>query len=1031
MNKKLHARIITMALAFFIIKYGFSQQMNDWENPKAVSFNTVPAHAWFLPADSSAVLNLDGTWKFKLVNNTTLRPTGFQKNDFDHSEWDSIKVPSHWQTQGYDSYIFTDVEYPIPPDPPKVPSNFNPVGSYIREFILPENWSLEAVFLRFGAVNSFFYCWVNGQYVGFSKDSKTPAEFDVSSLLKKGKNVIAIQVLRFSDGTYLEGQDMWKLSGIERSVLLIKRPAYFVRDFFVEAGLDGSFQNGIFKLSVAMAGKAKGDLGSLEVKLFSADSQKHPIVSMLREFTSDSVYFDFTLPNVKPWNAEEPNLYTMILIQRNRKGKVVEKIQRSVGFRKIEIRNGLFLLNGKAIKLKGVNRHEHHMITGKVITRASMIEDIKLMKAYNINAVRNSHYPNAEEWYELCDKYGLYIVDEANIECDGMAFHPLKTLSDHPDWKNAYLDRTIRMVERDKNFCSIITWSLGNESRFGKNFEATYNWIHLRDGTRPVQYEEAGDNAFTDIFCPMYKSPHVLLEYVKEWRSRPLILSEYAHMMGNSGGNFKEYWDLIYRYPQLQGGFIWDFSDQTFLRKNEKGDSYWAYGSDLGNVGVTSDTSFCADGLFQANRRPHPQAYDVKRIYQPVTFESLPFSNVVKIQNRFDFMTIRNHQLRWKVKSSGIVIKEGIVDGLTIVPGKDTLLQLPLPNSENLNQNMSFIHLELINNESSELSPDNHVLANMQFALTGTKNVKQTSSTQYTSVSIDNSDSIFRLQNDLFTITFNKTNGWLTELGSKGKNYLKAPMIPDFWRAVTDNDIGNSLQLRASVWQQAMDYCQLLNFDMIELNDTGWIINTKHFLPTVNARYETTYKIFRDGLIQVTSSMKVYGDRLPELPRFGWRLLVDNRLNQVEWFGRGPFDNYSDRKFAADIDLYLQSADSLYHPYPRAQESGYRTDNRFLRMKATNGPGIQISTDSLFSFGVLPFNRSKIDFNRAKNIHGSTVQRDDYYWLNIDLMQMGVGGDNSWGAKTHAIYTLPYQDYQFKFQLQLINSHLKIPYNNK
>ncbi len=1025
MNKFFNARIIAMSLAFFITTLSWSQQLNDWENPKAVSFNTVPAHAWFLPADSGAVISLDGTWKFKLVNNPALRPMDFYRNEFDSRTWDTIRVPSNWQTQGYDSYIFTDVEYPIPPDPPYVPADFNPVGSYIRNFELPEDWSGEAIYLRFGAVNSFFYCWVNGQYAGFSKDSKTPAEFDISRLLKKGKNSIALQVFRFSDGTYLEGQDMWKLSGIERSVLLIRRPPYHIRDFFVEAGLDATYQNGVFALSVALEGVRKDGLGSLELKLFTATPEHRQIVSKIHGIKNDSVYFSFTIPDVKSWNAEEPNLYAMVLIHRNKKGRILETIKRQVGFRKVEVRNGLLLLNGKAIKLKGVNRHEHHMITGKVITRESMIEDIRLMKAFNINAVRNSHYPNAEEWYELCDQYGLYVVDEANIECDGMAFHPLKTLSDHPDWKAAYLDRTIRMVERDKNFCSIITWSLGNESRFGKNFEATYRWIHKRDKTRPVQYEEAGDNAFTDIFCPMYKSAPVLLEYVREWRSRPLILSEYAHMMGNSGGNLNEYWDLIYRYPQLQGGFIWDFSDQTFLRKEETGKWYWAYGSDLGKVGATSDTSFCADGLFQADKKPHPQAYEVRKIYQPVLFESIPFSKGVKIKNRYDFKTIRKHELKWGVKSNGIIVAEGIIENLIIPAGRDTIIQLPLAEAESLIENLSFIHLELINKESADLLPANHVVADMQFALPGTRKISRVVPSYNRSPGIDTTGTIFRLENDLITIGFNRTTGWLTVLGTKGENFMKAPMLPDFWRAVTDNDIGNSLQLRASVWQRAVDSSQLLYFDIQQLADSGWMVVTRHYFPSVKALYKTTYKIGHSGEMQVSAMMSVQGERFPELPRFGWRLLVDDRFNVVEWFGRGPFDNYSDRKSAADIDLYQQSADSLFHPYSRAQESGYRTDTRYLRMLAKNKMGIQICSDSLFSFGVLPFNRSKIEFNRTKNIHGSTVIKDSYYWLNVDLMQMGVGGDNSWGAKTHAIYTLPYQDYQFTFQLQLLHSLLE------
>ena len=1006
-------------------------QLQDWENPQLVSRNTLEPHAWFLPfgsleevksGKSSSQVSLDGTWKFHWVKTTTERPLDFFRPDFDHRSWKDIRVPAHWQTEGFDSYIFTDVEYPIPPDPPRVPEAFNPVGSYVREFELPRGWQGQTVTLRFGAVNSFFYCWINGQYLGFSKDSKTPAEFDVSPYLRKGTNKLAVQVFRFSDGTYLEGQDMWKLSGIERSVTLIRRAPYHLRDFFVKASLDDSFQQGLLELDLAFAGRGLAKDHTVEVRLLDAeDSSRTVFQTTLPVGSNDSVRLQQSIPSVKAWNAEQPHLYNLLLLLRNRRGKVEEVVRHRVGFRRVEIRNGLFLVNGRPVKLKGVNRHEHDMLQGKVITSQSMVQDILLMKQYHINAVRTSHYPNGEEWYELCDQLGLYVVDEANIECDGMAFHPLQTLSDHPDWKWAYLDRTRRMVERDKNFACIVTWSLANESRFGKNLEATYQWTRQRDPSRPVQYEEARENPFTDIFCPMYKSPGFLLEYVKEWKARPLILSEYAHMMGNSGGNLSDYWDLIYRYPQLQGGFVWDFSDQAFFKKDSSGRAYWAYGSDMGTVGATSDTSFCADGLFQADRNPHPQAFELKKVYQPVQFTALPMGNAIRVRNRYDFTTLHQATLSWSVKTAGSLVSSGNITAILLSPGSDTTLYLPIPPLTELPEYDSWLQVELHTTAPPAHLPAGLPLAVEQFPLAGQLRKVAKPKETHRPLHLSDTSGRYLLTNDRFTISIDRTTGWVSHYGTPAVNFLEGPLRPDFWRAVTDNDIGNSLQVRAAVWQTVVDAAQLLSLELQPATEGGWTMHSKHRLAAVEAVYTTTYHIHASGKLEVEAQLQTSGTQQPELPRFGWNLRVSKTLETVAWFGRGPFDNYPDRKTAALVDRYTLPAGQFYHPYPRAQESGYRTDCRYLQMTDVSGTGIRFFTDSLFSFGILPFHRQKIEFNRRKNIHGSTIDPDPFFWVNIDRMQMGVGGDNSWGARTHPEYTLPYTDYSFRFTMEPLN----------
>lgn len=1002
-----------------------AQLKNDWEQPQTPSSGTLAPHAHFLPypdaasaisrKESSRVLSLDGPWKFNWVATTEQRPRDFYQPGFQASDWPTIKVPSNWQTEGYDRFIFTDVEYPIKPDPPYVPKDFNPVGSYLKDVDLPAGWLDKPVILHFGAVNSFFYCWINGHYLGFSKDSKTPAEFEVSKFLRKGHNRIAVQVFRFSDGTYLEGQDMWKLSGIERSVLLMQRPADHIRDFFIRAALDSQYRNGVFDLSLVMNRSGSHKNGRVIVKMIDEASKGKVLLEKVLPYQDqDTLHCQAMLPGIQPWTAETPHLYTVLLELQTGGGSSTEIISQRVGFRTVEIKNGLFLVNGRAVKLKGVNRHEHDPVTGKVITVESMIRDIRLMKAYNINAVRNSHYPNRREWYELCNEYGLYVIDEANIECDGMAFHPLQTLSDHPEWAAAYLDRTRRMVEWDKNYTCIITWSLGNESRFGRNLAADYNWIKQRDPSRPVQYEEAKDNPYTDIICPMYKPLNVMLEYVRDWHPRPFIQCEYAHMMGNSGGNLADDWNLIYRYPQLQGGFVWDFSDQTFLRKDEKGREFGAYGSDIGSVGATSDTSFCADGLFSSDRQPHPQAYELKRVYQPVAFEAVPLRPAaISIRNRFDFLSLGGLLIRWKVKEEGRVVATGTFPDLDLQAGKDTLVNLSLPAKPY--QGQAYLYIEAVTKDPGSLLPAGHQVAAAQFALPAQPIPPVVQGRSEGNLRQSATKDLITIFNSAYAFQWDKNSGWLTGIRYKEQELLAGPLQPDCWRPPTDNDIGNSLQIRSAVWQHIADSARLIQFS-VEQEGDALKVHTRHMLSCVQAVYEVEYLVQEDGRLQIAVQLITQGNNLPELPRFGMRLLLRKSFSRTEWFGRGPFDNYWDRKTAADIDLYSLSADSLFHPYPRAQESGYRTDVNWMRM--SNGiQSIRVSSDSVFCFGILPFDRRKIEFNRQRNIHGATIDADDFYWINIDSRQMGVGGDNAWGLKTHSEYTIPYSDYHYAFTL--------------
>lgn len=1026
-------RRFVVVLFFAFYGWGLQAQApkNDWENPELPSLNTVAPHAYFIPNSSEAaaiqnqpspfVMSLDGTWKFKIVKNPEERPKDFFKAGYHVSSWKDIRVPANWQTEGFDSYIFTDVEYPIPVDPPYVPKELNPVGSYKREFTLPSAWKGKNVFIRLGAVNSFFYLWVNGRYIGFSKDSKTPAEFDITKHLEPGKNSVALQVFRFSDGTYLEGQDMWKLSGIERSISLIARPKIAVQDFFVKAGLDSTYQHGTLNLHVQLSQPSSSPSAqALQVKLVDEATGK-TIFSKKEKLSQKEFRFQTTVSNVRKWNAETPNLYTLVMTQLDEKGRTIEAIAHPVGFRTAEVKHGLFLINGKAIKIKGVNRHEHDMYTAKVITPEQMLNDIKVMKQFNINAVRASHYPNAEEWYRLCDRYGIYVIDEANIECDGMSFSPLKTLSDKPEWKAAYLDRTTRMFERDKNFCSIITWSLGNESRFGDNFIATYTYLKSKDDTRPVQYEEAQRTPYTDIIPPMYKSLNVMMEYVKEWREKPFIQCEYAHMMGNSGGNLKDYWDLFYKYEQLQGGFIWDFSDQTFKIKDRQGRDIWGYGRDMGNVGATSDTSFCADGLFAADRTPHPQAYELKKVYQYVHFEPVTLSpDAIKITNRYDFTNLNQYRIHWYVKADGRTMAEGILPAINVEPGGSTIVRLPLPSIDVKPGTEYFLNLEARTHLVSKLLPADFTVATEQFRLPYFQGATAPSLSGYPALKQREDGSGVNLEGKNFSVFFNRNTGWLTAYQLNGKAMVQQPLQPHFWRAATDNDIGNSQQIRCAVWQDPLQNARLDSFVVKQQDAQQWQLVTQHYLPNIHARYRTTYLVKADGDVQVSAEMIAGSESLPEMPRFGMKLVLNKDYDRAVWLGKGPFDNYIDRNYAAHVDLYQMPADSLFHPYARAQESGYRTDVRWIGLLNNQGEGLVAVGDSLISSGVLHFDMHRLDFDRdvPENNHGGSMSNEDMIWWNIDYRQMGVGGDNAWGAKPHAEYLLPYKSYRYSFTLR-------------
>ena len=671
---------------------------HDWENEQIFEINKEDPHSSFFPynsrelaldsniEDAENYINLNGKWKFFWVRKPADRPKDFYMNDYDIAGWKEITVPGNWERQGYGVPQYLDEEFPFPANWPSIPNEYNPVGSYKKDFILPENWIADEIFIHLGAVRSAFYLWINGEKVGYSQGSKLPAEFNITKYVISGKNTIACEVYRWSDGSYLEGQDMWRLSGIDRDVYLYSRPKQHIKDYFIISDLDENFENGLFSIDVDVINYNNTDERDLSVEVSIRDDDKvikshHMPIKNIPAEGEESVKLSAKIDFPRKWTAETPNLYTVLILLKNAKGDLLEAISCKTGFRKVEIKNGLLHVNGTKITIKGVNRHEHDPVTGHAVDEASMIQDIQLMKQFNINAVRASHYPNHPLWYELCDKYGLYVVDEANVESHGLNIGDTAiTLGNRPEWVKAQLRRTERMVERDKNHPSIITWSLGNEAGFGICFIEAYKWIKERDPSRPVQYEMAQNSEYTDIQAPMYHKIDNIEEYARSNPRRPLILCEYAHAMGNSVGNLQDYWDVIEKYESLQGGFIWDWVDQTLLEYTDAGEAYFAYGGDYDHAPVDNDSNFCVNGLVQANRNLNPHIWEVKKVYQYVDIKSSDLiQGSFNITNKYDFTNLNKFKAEWNLEAEGKTISSGTIPSIDLLPHQSEAIHFPIP----------------------------------------------------------------------------------------------------------------------------------------------------------------------------------------------------------------------------------------------------------------------------------------------------------------------------------------------------------------
>jgi beta-galactosidase len=723
---------------------------------------------------SPLVMSLNGIWKFHHVDNPDNRPFWFFKDDFDTRKWEEITVPSNWQLEGYDYPIYVNITYPHQVTPPTIEDEFNPVGSYKRTFKIPSNWTGKEIFLHVGAVNSNMNLWVNGEYVGYSEDSKTPAEFNITKYLKKGNNSIAIEVFRWCSGAYLEDQDFWRMSGITRDIFLQARNPQHIRDFRVTAGLDELYQNGLFSLEAEISSvEEKTTPMQIEASLFDKGTQ---VLSFSGTYDvskgSTKVSFNGNVTHAKQWSAEIPNLYELIITLKMVKN-VVEVIRQDVGFRTVEIKDGVLLINGKYVYLKGSNLHEHHDVKGHVVDEETMLKDIKTMKMHNLNAVRTSHYPQPELFYKLCNKYGLYVIDEANIESHGLGYGE-KSLAKDESWKDAHLYRTKNMFERDKNQPSIIIWSLGNEAGNGVNFYATYDYLKEVDKTRPTQYERSELEYNTDIFCPMYMRIEGMERYAQSNPDRPLIQCEYAHAMGNSVGNLQDYWDVIEKYPALQGGFIWDWVDQGLLTTNDLGEEFWAYGGDFGPEDVPSDGNFCLNGLVNPDRGVKPPLLEVKKVYQHIGFKPANLANgEILIENKYAFLALDEFDFSWEVTGDGKVVTSGKLPVISAVPGEVAQAKMdisidPEPGTQ------YFLNVKAVQRETRGLVEAGWVAAEEQFELPFARPATTIQSSTFGQVSADIEGTKVTVSGSDFTVVFDTEAGLMT-------SYKKA--LPSFCKA--------------------------------------------------------------------------------------------------------------------------------------------------------------------------------------------------------------------------------------------------------
>lgn len=1017
----------------------------DWENPNVNAIGKLPARATTFPfedralalkgdmARSSRFLSLDGRWSFAFSPSVDARPRDFWKPGYDVSAWKTIPVPADWQAHGYDQPRYNNITYPFSANRPLIPHATNPVGSYRRDVTLPPGWSGQDVILHIGAAGSAYHVWVNGRQVGYAEDSKLPSEFDVTAFVKPGTNVIAIEVYRWSDGSYLEDQDFWRVSGIERSVWMMAAPRARVRDVFARATLDKAYCDGRLALDLELSGGAAGRVRT--VLLDGATAILNRETKVAAGTGTRRVTVDASLPGIRHWTAETPNLYTLVTELLGADGLVVQSTATRIGFRTVEIKDGRVMVNGRPIRIRGVNRHEHDPDTFHVISEASMRRDIELMKRNNINAVRTSHYPNDERWYALADEYGLYVMDEANIESHGYmekgneeptedrdATRRLYQIGFDPAWESAHVSRVMNMIERDKNHPSIIFWSLGNEAGIGPNFEKAAAAARRRDPTRLISYLGWGTfddghrvNDYVDIYAPMYDSLWKMKDYADDPGHRqPMIQTEYAHMQGNSGGNLQDYWDMIYATPRLQGGFVWDWADQGMNGRDANGRFYWRTGGDYGpNPG--GDVEF-GDGVLHADRRPNPQFFELRKVYQPIAFNAIdPAAGRFRLTNRQDFRDLSGYAFEWILLEDGAPLARGALRAPITSAGAHADVTVALPVGAIRNGHDYIVTLIAYDRGASgALVPKGTVMAWEQFALpspaapsiaaAGNVVVRETRE----QVTLGAGDG---------ELAIDRTTG-LVDRYSRGGRALLAGGAPNFYRALTDNDLGTGVEKSHGLWL-SMSRQRRVGGVTVRRDSKGVAVLVRHELGAGSVRFETLYRMLGDGSLAISGRFTPLRNNLPDPLRIGLSFTAPADLVDLAWYGRGPHESYQDRRDGAPIGVWRGAIAAQNHDYMRPQETGNKVDVRWMDLTDRTGRGLRVGGDAPLSVNALAFPYDDLMHRPPGTRRSSDIQPREHVSLLVDAAQAGVGGDDAWSrdGRPHARYRLPLRETNFDFRI--------------
>jgi len=1047
MSKSNHVVIkLLLGILFSSINFLYAQTLPDWENPDVNGINKENPHAYSFLASEKAnnptVQSLNGIWKFKWSPNPQSRPMDFYTENYSTENWDNILVPGNWELQGFGTPIYTNFIYPFKRDAPKVTSEpeksfssylqRNPVGSYRTTFVIPENWNNKQVFLNFNGVQSAFYVWVNGQKVGYSENSMSSAEFDITKYIHKGENKLAVEVYKWCDGSYLEDQDIWRLSGIFRDVDLIARPKTFISDLFVKAEPDNSFANANITVDLNFDNRSAQNVSGLhvdaEVTGFTAQGDRVDLsfagkVPVIQKSKQASIELKSLIKQPRLWSAETPDLYHLTLKLRNNKNEIVDKAECYFGVRKIEVRGDVFYINGKAVKLKGVNRHEQHPRTGRHVSRKTMIRDLELMKQANINMIRTCHYPDDALFYELCDQYGFYVMDEANQESHGFGLGN-KEIGDNPMWKKSHVERAVSLVQRDKNHPCVVFWSMGNEGGSGQNLVAMADTVKKLDATRLV-YSDT-ERGISAIYDDGYLHPADLKKLGENIKDKPVFMREYFHVMGNSGGNLQEYWDVIYADSSLTGAAIWEWVDQGLAKKKDgsplkltghpddyqlNDDEFWAYGGDFGDK--PNNGNFCIKGLVSSDRKPYPHYYEVQKVYQPVVFKLLNDKDItIGVTNHFDFLSLRNFDFEYEYTSNGKSIQKGKFSCDNILPGTTSSIVLPSPKVADTASSEICLNIYAKLKTATLWAEEGFCIARGQFVIKPYLWTKVSSDEKQ--VTVTESPLQIELKTEKMSFTFDRKNGSLVSWTVNQQELLKGNLEPYFWKTPNDNQKESGYSWEFGKWKKAAENRVAKNVSIIKQSNFVSVEFDMN-LPTIGANYTLNYQLNGEGKLQVEAAYKPLRDSIPLIPKFGMRVRIPENYSTIDWYGRGPYENYPDRKTASLIGSYHSALANFTVPYPAPQDNANRCDVRWFSLSAQNIQTIKITGLQPLNFRAWPYTEDDLE----NTTHDYQLPKRDFINLNIDLNIHGVGGDDTWGSKTMEKYTnAGNKSYQFGFTME-------------